>query len=985
MKILAIRGRNLASLDGDFSIDFTQEPLLSAGIFAISGPTGSGKSTLLDAMCLALFARTPRTSQAKENNVRLQDVNNEVLPQSDPRFLLRRGTASGYAEVDFQALDGHHYRARWAVSRARNKENGRLQNPTVTLHSLSKEKEEQGSRSDLQNRIIELIGLTFEQFTRAVLLAQNDFSTFLKAEQSEKAALLEKLTGTEIYSSVSRKIFERNNKAREAYDLLRMRLQGIELLSEEDVTVLKDQFEKIRERKDQLEKAQKELQTQEEALRANEKQIAEKQRQQQEVKTQMEEAERSYTDACKQAEQTEAEKNQTEARNKAMQPEMLEARKLDAELEALAREAKKVDEQLIQSKDQLKKAQENYQKILNETSSLEVKLGKLNLWFEKYRAKAGIAEQFSALALLLQKAGEAYQGIAQSQKKQEQLKPAYEKIQQNQKQIAEASDRIKKEIEQTGALQKRLDDELKKQDMGALSVRMEEIRTARERMLLAFAKDVQQLRTRLEPEIPCPVCGSTSHPYAEVASALKTDEIDRLSLQLKGLDAQKNQYEKDTQKFIQLQQALAELHQSLTRFSGDAEKLQGERALTESKIQSEQQQIIRMEEQLAEALQDADKLFGNSGWQIKWKEDPVAFRNTLAGFVQEWQQNSTALQQLQPLLSASKATVESQAAFLPGFTKAAEEAQALADQLQARKITLAEQRKKLLDGQSVEVVEQQQSRALELQHEKLKKLMIVQTEQTARFSRLKGTAEQLQKDLQQLGEENIKWKNEITDWQTKYQSILGEQPLKILLDEAQQQFTGLQFRLQKQIENQALVAGMQKDLTACQEESERWSKLNDLAGSSDGAKFRRIAQGYTLEVLVNYANVQLKELTRRYQLARVPDTLALQVIDHDMCDEIRSVHSLSGGESFLVSLALALGLSSLSSNRMKVESLFIDEGFGSLDAETLRVAMDALENLRTQGRKIGVISHVQEMTERISVQIRVSRSGNGRSSLEIIG
>lgn len=98
--------------------------------------------------------------------------------------------------------------------------------------------------------------------------------------------------------------------------------------------------------------------------------------------------------------------------------------------------------------------------------------------------------------------------------------------------------------------------------------------------------------------------------------------------------------------------------------------------------------------------------------------------------------------------------------------------------------------------------------------------------------------------------------------------------------------------------------------------------------------------------------MQLRELTRRYRLERVPETLALQVIDRDMCDEVRTVHSLSGGESFLVSLALALGLSSLSSNQgCRVESLFIDEGFGSLDAETLRVAMDALESLRTQGRK----------------------------------
>ena len=210
------------------------------------------------------------------------------------------------------------------------------------------------------------------------------------------------------------------------------------------------------------------------------------------------------------------------------------------------------------------------------------------------------------------------------------------------------------------------------------------------------------------------------------------------------------------------------------------------------------------------------------------------------------------------------------------------------------------------------------------------------------------------------------------------------EPLEVILSRYTQEKTELAFRLRTQTENKAKVSGLQEELNVRRTESERWAKLNELAGSADGAKFRRIAQGYTLDILLNYANVQLRELTRRYRLERVPETLALQVIDRDMCDEVRTVHSLSGGESFLVSLALALGLSSLSSNRMRVESLFIDEGFGSLDAETLRVAMDALESLRTQGRKIGVISHVQEMTERIPVRICVNRAGNGRSFLEVL-
>ncbi|MEG3023457.1 MAG: SbcC/MukB-like Walker B domain-containing protein, partial [Akkermansia sp.] len=183
----------------------------------------------------------------------------------------------------------------------------------------------------------------------------------------------------------------------------------------------------------------------------------------------------------------------------------------------------------------------------------------------------------------------------------------------------------------------------------------------------------------------------------------------------------------------------------------------------------------------------------------------------------------------------------------------------------------------------------------------------------------------------------------------------------------------------------AKIKLFEKELAEKNATTENWRKLNELFGSADGAKFKVLAQGYTLDVLLGYANNHLKDISQRYLLERVSsDSLSLQVVDLDMLSEIRSVHSLSGGESFLISLALALGLSSLSSNRMRIESLFIDEGFGSLDADTLRVAMDALERLQTQGRKIGVISHVAEMTERITTQIKVIKSSNGRSKIEII-
>ena len=297
---------------------------------------------------------------------------------------------------------------------------------------------------------------------------------------------------------------------------------------------------------------------------------------------------------------------------------------------------------------------------------------------------------------------------------------------------------------------------------------------------------------------------------------------------------------------------------------------------------------------------------------------------------------------------------------------------------------LQAERSKLLSGKPADQVEQEYNLRKEELKERLKRLQTVQTEQSGIADQLKGISDQIARDLEKASEDLLFRQKALSDWSESWNEKHGGESLDALLARVTQEKNEYAFRLRSNAENKQKIASQQKELEACRVQSERWAKLNDLAGSADGAKFRRIAQGYTLDVLLNYANVQLRDLSRRYRLERVPETLALQVIDRDMCDEIRTVHSLSGGESFLVSLALALGLSSLSSNRMKVESLFIDEGFGSLDADTLRIAMDALESLRTQGRKIGVISHVQEMTERIPVQIRVNRAGNGRSYLEVI-
>ena len=986
MKILAIRGRNLASLEGDFEIDFTVEPLLSAGIFAISGPTGAGKSTLLDTMCLALFARTPRTDQAKENNVKLQDVSNEQLSQSDPRFLLRRGTSSGFAEVDFMALNGHRYRTRWSVARARDKENGRLQNPRLALYNLDKEEEEQGTRSDLQARIIDLIGLTFEQFTRSVLLAQNDFSTFLKAEQGEKASLLEKLTGTELYSAISRQIFERNARAKEAFDLIQTRIQGIELLTDEEENDLRTRLAGTEKELQRVEKAKAEQQALQEAVRSIEQQITIRQRQQKEAADKLVHATELLTVARHEYEKGVEEQQQSEARFKSLQQEILQARKLDIQLDTAIRDLSHSEQQLKNVMLRKEEAEKKYQAAVLRRRQGAEEIARLTAWRERYKKKERIAEQLSALLLHLDAASATRSGMDAAVRSIETLRQEMAALNKQLSDLQQTSANKQQALKRAEADYRNLEEELKAVDAPALDKQIEKLRQEREQLLIEQARleasgNIKDLRGRLQDGQPCPVCGSTHHPFA---NQVPVAPVSALTLQLQDLSNKKETYVAHTRHLTRLQQQLLQLHKELADSEAACKEMAGKQQLAASRQEREEAIVKEQSTLLTQSLSAADLLFGNSEWQKAWLQNPETFRKTLTDFARQWHENTEKLHQLERQESAQKAECESLASFLPSLEKQAEESGQLHEKNRAAFSSLQAERKKLLNGRSADSVEQEYIRRMEELKERLKKLSATQTEQSGIADQTRGIADQIAKDLTEASADLLRRKAALDKWTADYLDSSGGEPLEVILSRYTQEKTELAFRLRTQTENKAKVSGLQEELNVRRTESERWAKLNELAGSADGAKFRRIAQGYTLDILLNYANVQLRELTRRYRLERVPETLALQVIDRDMCDEVRTVHSLSGGESFLVSFALALGLSSLSSNRMRGESLFSDEGFGSLDAETLRVAMDALESLRTQGRKIGVISHVQEMTERIPVRICVNRAGNGRSFLEVL-
>ena len=228
MRILAIRGSNLASLAAAFELDLTVEPLGGAGLFAITGETGAGKSTILDALCLALYGEYPRIAVGRREEA--PDPSGRTLTVNDPRAILRRGTSHGYAQVDFIGQDGQGYRACWEACRARGKANGRLQPEDRTLLRLDDASAVATGKVEVRKAVEARTDLSFDQFRRTVLLAQGEFDAFLLAPESERADLLEKVTGTEVYSEISRRVHEGAERHRRALAGLQERRAGLGLL-----------------------------------------------------------------------------------------------------------------------------------------------------------------------------------------------------------------------------------------------------------------------------------------------------------------------------------------------------------------------------------------------------------------------------------------------------------------------------------------------------------------------------------------------------------------------------------------------------------------------------------------------------------------------------------------------------------------------------------------------------------------------------------
>lgn len=259
MKILSIRLKNLASLAGEHFIDFESEPLASAGLIAIVGKTGAGKSTILDAMCLALFNKIPRL---KDSDGKLTDVDGSELLTNSPLTVLRRGTAHGFAELCFVAQDQKHYLARWEIKRARENANGKLQSVQRYLKCLTDGVVVADKSKAVETHIQQITQLSFEQFTRAVLLAQSEVTAFLKARDNERGELLEYLTNSAIFAKIGQLAFEKTREITNQRKNLESHLGYIEIRSDEEIAELQKQFQYIEQKAQQLENEKNQLKQQ---------------------------------------------------------------------------------------------------------------------------------------------------------------------------------------------------------------------------------------------------------------------------------------------------------------------------------------------------------------------------------------------------------------------------------------------------------------------------------------------------------------------------------------------------------------------------------------------------------------------------------------------------------------------------------------------------------------------------------------------------
>ncbi len=1073
MKILELRFKNLNSLYGEWVIDFSDPEYVSNGIFALIGPTGAGKSTILDAICLALYGATPRLGKITRSG-------NEIMS---------RQTGECYAEVVFESQAGR-FRCHWEQRCAGKRADGKLQDHEHQIIEAESGKPIETKKSLVTGVIEEKTGMDFDRFTRSILLAQGGFDTFLKADVEQKSRILEQITGTEIYSEISRRVHERRRDEQEKLHLLQAETSGIVILAPEqeqeiqqDLEVKQKQEKALTEGSTETGKAitwlttidglQKELaglsveadtlQSDIEAFKPERDKLDRAvkaasldglyatliafRKQQLDDQTGLKAAETALPaleiSAHRQAELLKTAEQQTFKAKEELQaavPLIRKIRSLDQRLSEQQKAVSEGAESCAADAEKIAAAGKARAKEEAKQTEAEKKLKLAEDYLEEHTKDewlvsglAGVEEQLSTL-LLRQK--EMVEKETALKKADAALQQAEKKLDRYVKQCAVRKGEIETASQhlQKGkdALLELLGDRLLRE------YRAEKETLLREMVFLRKIEELEDHRAKLEDGKPCPLCGSREHPFAE-GNVPKPDTTEQKIASLTSLIGKAESLEAANKK-------LEEKEAAARKNLSDSEKLEAS-ALADTtaaaKTLAELQDAL---EKLRTGCGELQRKIADKLQPLGITEIPAtnvsALLHSLQIRLNIWQEQVTKKTEIEKRLAELDSEMKRFDAVIETQSAALQEKQKRLEKLQKEYVAGSQERKKIYGDKQPDDEEIRLNNGIIEAEKAEKKTGRLHTELQQKLTTAKTTIESLHR---RIGQRDVELKNvesgfssaceqadfpdekqflearltteqrdvlsaraqKLSDAQTDLKARqtdraarlalererkITDKPLEELeskfkeyeesLKELRDAVATLRHKLRENAAAKERIKEKQTTIEAQKKECHRWEKLHSLIGSADGKKYRNFAQGLTFELMVSHANRQLEKMTDRYLLIRDGEhPLELNVIDNYQAGEIRSTRNLSGGESFIVSLTLALGLSKMASQKVRVDSLFLDEGFGTLDEEALETALETLAGLQQDGKLIGIISHVSALKERIRTQISIAPLSGGRSAL----
>lgn len=1027
MKILSLHFANINSLLGEWTVRFDDPAFLRNHLFAISGPTGSGKTSVLDAISLALYGKTPRQENVADKR------NTEIGPE----LVMTTGTGNSFSEVAFES-SGSRYKAIWKVHRSRNSADGDMQPVERKLlfdeHGVFSAREEISKNNDVQRKIEEIIGLNFSQFMRAVMLPQGGFDSFLKSKRDEKAAILEKLSGQEIYRSISKAAYVRNKKENERLAQINQKISEIHLLpesEENDLSAWLGSAEKTRGAKEA------ELRRNEDAERIL-KDVMAVEKNCQTLRTSVDEL---LTEN----------RNLEESRKRLSRDE--EAQKLIAPLENLERLRKEYAAQKAQKDELVKKlpetellcrnvklaletkkkeeeklCEENKKRdeLRNRVSSLDSEIyrnGKI--CDEKKAQQEKLASRLETFRLSRVKLNDDRFGLEKKLEKNEIYANAHPTHKMLESEKSVISDRLAllNESKENVARAKDALAVSKKQYGDAendLRAKNRELKIAEEERNRGLSSDMNKitlfLQATLEDGARCPVCGSPFHAThvsqefspGEVSATAERlnhlqeryetahNETEKAEYRLKIADGNVKMCEKDLSDRANVVTEYVSMTIGMLNPYGFSEKDLNEPDLVLSKIQDwaiqwsaciknidacrHQLSVLQVQEKSLDENEENTKgelslLSKDLDSKKKEVQTLTIERQKLFGSsdVAEdrriWQKKIDAASSARSELFNRHVQAERSLGELKARLETVT-SQLMADERERERLETDFQTKLRTGGFASEN---------DLRHAVISKaerdLLIAQIDKvTTELSTRKGQLIQAEKQLTLLRQKEI-GRETLQTVRSKIETLAIElKDLNEAFLDKQQKFVENRYAKKKFAE-----ARLEKD--SQEKVSLVWNTLNDLIGSSDGKKFVEYVQQLTLRKLIHAANRHLHGLDPRYRIETDKTGLNISLYDSE-CGASRLAANLSGGESFLVSLSLALGLSSLASQRVRIDTLFLDEGFGSLDERKLQRAIELLHRLGESGDKlVGVISHVNRLKEEIANHIEVIPTGSGHSRL----